>query len=170
MVKKISVSYFPQGFLLAVPIGIVLGLHFYYSPYVLAGIIICSMTILTGILTMTTFYITEFDLKRGFYNDYISMLGLVFRHKRKRINKIERIIICPAYYKHTVRFRGAQPYQVNAREFTAYIIHDGNELEIRTMKNKKKLINEIKDIANFFSVDIEDRSVRNPYVVDLKRN
>jgi hypothetical protein len=169
MVKKIKVSYFPKGLILVTPIAVLLAAYFYYSYYPLTAIVISSVGILVGILTVSTFYVTEFDLRRAFYKDYILILGFGFNYKKKGLQEIDRIIISPTYNKHTVRFPGAQPYQVNSREFTALLIHDGDELALMTMKSKKKLIKKIKDIARFFKVDIEDRSVRDPYVIDLKR-
>jgi hypothetical protein len=169
MVKKLKVSYFPKEFILVTPIAILLAAYFYYSYYPLTAIIICSVGILAGILAITTFYITEFDLKREFYKDYILILGFGFNYIKKGLKKIDRIIISPAYNKRTVRFPGAQPYQVNSRKFTALLIHDGDELALMTMKSKKKLIKESKNIAHFFKIDIEDRSVRDPYVIDLKK-
>jgi hypothetical protein len=169
MVKRLKVGYFPKMLILVTPSGLVLGTYFYYGYYPLTGIIIGVLGVLMGILTLTTFYITAFDLKARVYNDYISILGLRFNHKTRGFRRMEKIIITRGHNEHTVRFPGAEPYLVNSREFSAVLLYDNEELELITKKDKRRLIKEIKGIADFFKVDIEDQSVREPYLIDLKK-
>jgi hypothetical protein len=169
MVKKLKVGYFPKMFILAIPSGLALGIYFYNGYYPRAGIITGLLGVLMGILTLTTFYITAFDLKARVYMDYISILGLRFNNKKRGFRRIEKVVITQGHHKHTVRFPGAEPYLVNWREFSAVLLYDNEELELITKKDKRKLIKEIKGIADFFKVDIEDQSVREPYVIDLKK-
>jgi hypothetical protein len=167
--KKIKIRYFPKTLILVTPSALLLGTYFYYGYYSLAGMTIGLMGVLVGILTMTTFYVTIFDLKTRVYKDYISIFGLGFNHQKKGFRKIEKIVITREHHKHTVRFPGAEPYLVNWREFTAVLLHDNDRLELMTKKDKKTLIKEVKHIADFFKVGIEDNTVRQPYSIDLKK-
>lgn len=169
MTKKIKVEYFPRMLVLVTPSALFLGGYFYYSNYPLTGLIIGLLGLLTGILTLTTFYVTEFDFEKHIYRDYFSMLGLWLNYKKKEFKNAEKLVIIRGRHQHTVRFPGAQPYLVNWNEFTAILLLDDDELELMTKKSKRKLIRDIRGIADFFKIDIEDKSVKDPYLIDLKR-
>jgi hypothetical protein len=169
MVKKVKIEYFPKVLIFAIPCGLLLGIYFYYGSYPLTGIIISLLGVSIGILTITTFYTTAFDLKARVYSDYITILGQRFNYKKKPLGTIKKIIIARGRHEHTVRFPGAQPYLVNWHNFTAFLLHDYGKLELMTRKDKKTLIKEVKAVADFFNVDIEDQSVKEPYLIDLEQ-
>ena len=124
---------------------------------------------LIGIIILTTAYITEIDLRSKCSRDYLFFLGFNLRTEVRRFNRIDRIVITRGQHKHTARNLGAEPTAVRWTEFTGTLLFDNGELELMTIKSKKELIIQLKDITKFLDVQMEDRSGRDCFEIDLAR-
>lgn len=166
MKKRIKTPYFPQALIFSTPLFFICGVCLVINTYPLWGVVIFLLVT----IILTTSYITEIDLRKKAYKDYLFFFGFDLQTEIRRFNKIDKIVITMGRHEHVGRFPGAEPYMVNWHQFTATILYDKDAaLELATKKSKKELIKAIKDMATFLQVDVEDRCGREAYIIDMTR-
>jgi hypothetical protein len=165
MTKKIVIPYFPRVF------------H-YLSPIIFLGAIYLgikglfvwtALITLLGIIILTTKYITEIDIEGKCYLDYLIFLGLRVGKESQPFEKLEKIIVTKAHFSKTLNSR-FQTRQLEITDYTATLIFDhGKSLDLITKNDKRELLKGLKDFAPFLNVQVEDRSTKHNYWVDLNR-
>jgi hypothetical protein len=154
MTKKIIIPYFPIGLKYATPLFFGVGIYLLFKGYY----ILASISILSAIIILTTYYITEISMEHKRYVDYISLAGLRLGVESTTFNRLDRIVIT----------KGNNSQQVNSQlhfrtmewtEYTATLLFDNRKtLDLITNMDKSKLVKGIRQFAAFLEVRIEDRT------------
>ena len=125
--------------------------------------------ILTGIIILTTKYVTEISLTEKKYRDYLSLLGLKVNYDANHFNSVDRIIITKgSFSQKVVPLRG--PYRkIKWSAFTGTLIFDNDRLDLLTTNNKKDLLIGLKEFTAFLQVGVEDRTTNEYYWIDIAK-
>ena len=130
------------------------GLYLILLAYLVWGIVL----FLLGGIILTTNYVTEIDLGRKKYRDYLSFLGLKLNMESKTFNGLDRIVITRGDYAQTINTR-AQSRQLDWVDYTGTLIFDqGESLDLLTRNDKGELLEGLKEFTDFLKVRVEDRT------------
>lgn len=162
---KSTISYFPLGIKLFTPfifgLALYLGANHYYVWSVVL-IVLC-------LIVLTTNYVTKIDLQQRKYSDYVSMAGIKLSDETGSFQKIDRIFITKGNYTQKINTR-VQSRQMDWSDYTATILFDeDNTLDLITRNDKHDLLIELKKMLASLEVDVEDRTGRENYFVDMSR-
>ncbi len=163
--KKIIIPYFPTGLKYVTLLIFGGGVYLWLIGY---PIWTAVMTLL-AIILLTTNYVTEINLDKKEYRDYLSFLGMPFKEERNKFNAIEKIIIQKENHSQMLNSR-SRSRQLDWESFTGTLILDNNKtLDLLTKTEKGELIKGLKMFSEFLKVDIEDQTTSRHYVVDTTR-
>jgi hypothetical protein len=133
--------------------------------FVIWGVVV----IVLSVLIFTTHYVTEIDLAKRQYNDFISLAGLSISKESSSFQDLDRIVITKGSYAQTINTR-AQSRQLDWVDYTATLLVDGGKpLDLVTKNDKRELMLGLKDLAAFLQIRVEDRTTSQPYWVDMTK-
>jgi hypothetical protein len=165
MTKKIVIPYFPRFFHYLSPVIFLAAIYVAVKGLFLWAIVIA----VTGAVILTTKYVTEIDMESRRYLDYLFFAGLKLSKESQRFERLEKIVVTKAHFSKTLNSR-VQTTQLEITDYTATLIFDhGKTLDLITKNDKRELLKGLKDFAPFLNVNVEDRSTKNHYWVDLSR-
>lgn len=164
MTKRIIIAYFPKGLKYCAPLLAAAGVYLIVVSHPVWG----GLFVVLSALILTTNYVTEIDLGKKRYRDYLSVLGLAFNDERNTFGRIDRIVITKGNYSQTLNTR-YQTRQMDWTDYTATIIFDNNHLDLLTRTSKKELLLGVKPFAMFLNTNVEDRTTGQPYWIDMQR-
>lgn len=162
--KKISHWYFPVALRFASPVVAGGGVYLIIIGHPVWG----SLLILLALIMMTTRYVTQIDPSSKTYDDYLFFLGLPLNREKNSFRQMDRIIITKGNYSQTINTR-AQSRQLDWSDYTATLLFDHGTLDLITMNDKHKLVVYLKELSRFLEVEVEDRTMRDPYIIDMER-
>ena len=163
--KKITIPYFPSGLKYVTP------LVFGSAIYLLAiGYPIWSGVLaLLATIVLTTKYVTEINLDRKEYRDFLSFIGLPVEEEKVKFSTINKIVITKDNHSQMLNSR-SRSRQIDWASFTGTLILDENKtLDLLTRTDKKELIKGLIEFAVFLKVDIEDQTTGRHHVVDITK-
>jgi len=162
--KQISIPYFPVGLKIITPLIFATGIYLVATGYIIWGIIL----LIFGVIILTTRYVTEIDLSRKKFRDYLSFLTIPLNEESKAFNSVDRIIVTKGNYSQTINTR-AQSRQLDWSDYTGTLLLDNGSLDLLTRNDKRELIKSLRDYADFLKVGVEDRTTSQYFWVDLTK-
>jgi hypothetical protein len=162
--KKIKLPYFPRGLKYSSPLLFAAGIYL----AVTGSMIWAGILIVLGIIILTTEYVTEIDVEKKQYRDYLSFLTIRLSEDRKAFSRIEKIVISKGSYSQTINTR-VQSRQLDWSDYTGTLIFDAGSLDLLTHTDKRQLIVGLKQFAEYCKVGIEDQSTGRQYWIDLAK-
>jgi hypothetical protein len=127
-----------------------------------------GILIILAIIILTTEYVTEIDIEKKQYRDYLSFLAIHLSEERRLFSRIEKIVITKGNYSQTINTR-VQSRQLDWLDYTGTLIFDVGSLDLLTRTDKSQLIIGLKEFAEYCKVGIEDQSTGRHYWVDLAK-
>ncbi len=165
MTKRIIIPYFPNGLKYITPLLAGLGVWLIIEQHPGWG----ALPIILSAVILTTNYVTEIDLDKKSYRDYISMVGLKLSVEEKSFQQMDRIVITKGNYAQTVNTR-IQSRQMNWADYTGTLLLDNDgSLDLLTRTDKHELMKGLKEFTEFLKVDVEDRTTPQHYWVDMSK-
>lgn len=165
MTKKLTIPYFPKELRYLTPFALLVALYLFWVGFLIWGVLI----ILVSVIIFTTHYVTEIDLGKRQYNDFISMIGIPMSQEKSQFQNLDRIVITKGRYAQTINTR-VQSRQIDWVDYTATLVVDGGRpLDLVTKVDKQELMLGLKDLAGFLQVPVEDRTTGQSYWVDMSR-
>ena len=164
MTKKVIIPYFPRGMKLLSPLFFGVGVYLSVISHPLWGAIL----VMFGVLILTTNYVTEIDLGKKMYRDYLWMLGLRMNEDYQKFASLDRIVITKGSYSQAINTR-VQSRQMDWSDYTGTLLLDNDSLDLLTKADKKELIKGIKEFSDFLQVDVEDRTMGEAYWIDMTK-
>lgn len=165
MKKRIIIPYFPKGVKYITPLTILSGLYLAFAGHPAWG----ALLILLSIVILTTNYITEIDLEKRVYRDYLSFVWLVLNKEVKKFNVLDRVVITKGDYSQVVNTR-IQSRQMDWSDYTATLLYDNDgSLNLLTNTSKRELLLALKQFTDFIQVDVEDCTSAHPYFIDMSK-
>jgi len=163
--KKISIPYFPTGVKYATPLPLALGIYLLTMGYpVWTGVLV-----LLTIIVLTTSYVTEINLDKKEYRDFVSFLGMQFEEEKMKFNKVDKIVITKDNHSQMLNSR-SRSRQLDWSSFTGTLIVDDNKtLDLLTRTDKGELIRGLREFIDFLKVDVEDQTTSQPFRVDINK-
>lgn len=165
MVKKISIPYFHKGIKYVTPLIFGCGVYLFAMGYYVWGILL----FLIGIAILTTKYITEIDLNRKFYKDYLFVFGMHIDEDFRSFEKADRIVITKGDYSQMLNAR-SRSRQLDWVDYSGTVIFDdASTLTLLTKIDKEELVRGLKEFAQILEVGIEDQTTHRHYWIDLSK-
>ena len=167
MIKKITKPYFHTGLKFVTPLFFGLGLYLFYIKLPFWGV----LTMLAGLLVLTTRYVTEFNLKTLVCRDYLECLSISFDEEIKNLKYVDKIVVTKGDYSQMINTR-SRSRQLDWVDYSGTLLFtDNNEpLTLITRNEKEDLLKELKEFAEYLQVTIEDRTTKQHYLVDLSKH
>jgi len=163
--KKISIPYFPTGIKYATPLPLGLGIYLWTIGYPLWT----AALLLLIIIILTTNYVTEINLDRKEYRDFISFLWMPFDEEKVEFQTVDKIVITKDNHSQMLNSR-SRSRQLDWSSFTGTLIVDGTKtLDLLTRTSKKELIVGLREFTDFLKVDIEDQTTNQAYKIDINK-
>ncbi|MBK5279931.1 MAG: hypothetical protein JJE09_13815 [Bacteroidia bacterium] len=163
MIKKITIPYFPTGLKYITPLLAGGGIYLIVLSYSVFG----GILILVAAIILTSNYVTEIDLGKKVYSDYLSILWLPVNMEKKKFTKIDRIVITKGAYAQTINTR-SRSRQLDWADYTGTLLFDQlDSLDLLTKTDRTDLLKGIKEFKDFLNVDVEDRTTSQPYWIDM---
>lgn len=165
MTKKIVVPYFPTGLKFVTPVLFGVGGYLLIENHPVWAIVL----VLSGIIILTTRYVTEIRLAEKVCYDYLSFLGMKVNNDVRKFNHPVKIVIVKENYSQTINTR-VQSRQLDWSDYTGRLLFDNAEpLDLLTDTSKRSLLIGLKPFSDFLQVDVEDLTMHEPYFVDMNR-
>jgi len=165
MSKKISIPYFPAGLKYITPLIFGASIYLFAFRHWPWSILL----VLLGLVILFSKYVTEINLEKKICRDYLSILGIPLQNEETAFKTLDRIIITKGIYSQTINTR-IQSRQMDWTDYTATLLMDNDAtLNLLTRNDKMELIKELKTFSDFLKVDVEDRSTREFYWVDMRK-
>ena len=150
--KRIIIAYFPIGLKYATPLP--LGLAGY--SFIIERPVWAIILLLLTVIIWTTNYVTEIDLARQQYRDFLSFLWIPFQEEKVKFSTVNKIIISKERHSQKLNSR-AQSRQLDWSSYTATLIVDSNRsLTLLTRNDKYQLMLELQEFVEALKVDVED--------------
>lgn len=162
MTKKIVTPYFPTGMKFVAGLVFIVGLYLTFGHHPILGVVIMAACA----LAVTINYVTEIDLDKKYYSDYLSIAGIKMKEESKTFSTLHQVIITKGNYSQKIQTR-VQSRQMDWSDYTATLLFDDDRLDILTRGKKRELLIEIKPLVEFLNVGVEDRCSREPYWIDM---
>ncbi|WP_276371086.1 hypothetical protein [Chryseolinea sp. H1M3-3] len=163
--KKITIPYFPLGLKYVTPL--ILGSAIYLL--VIGYPIWSAVLVLIATIILTTKYVTEIDLKKKEYRDFLSFLGIPVGEERAKFNILRKIVITKDNHSQVLNTR-SRSRQIDWTSFTGTLLLDENKtLDLLTKNDKTQLIKGLKEFADFLVVDVEDQTTSRHYLIDINK-
>ncbi len=165
MTKKITIPYFPKGLKLITPVLAGAGAWLIFIQHPIWG----ALLILPASIILTTNYVTEINLDKKSYRDYLSMLGLKLNVDENNFKQLDRIVITKGNYAQTINTR-VQSRQMDWADYTGTLLMDSDvTLDLLTRTDKQELMKGLKEFSDFLQVDVEDQTTNQHYWVDMRK-
>jgi hypothetical protein len=163
--KKITIPYFPTGIKYATPLLIGLGIYIWTIGYpIWLGILT-----LLAIIILTTNYVTEINLDKKQYRDFLSFLWMPFEEEKMKFKMVDKIVITKGNHSQMLNSR-SRSRSLDWSSFTGTLIIDENKtLDLLTRTDRKELIKGLKEFVDFLKVDIEDQTTSEHFKVDITK-
>lgn len=87
--KTISIPYFPTGIKYVTPLPIGLGVYLWTIGYPWWTVPL----VLLAIIVLTTNYVTEINLDKNKYRDFVSFLWMSFEEEKVKFKTVDKIVI-----------------------------------------------------------------------------
>jgi len=160
---RITTPYFDLGFkIIGVPLLGVLAGYLVFGAYYLWVIPV----VLLMVVSLTTFYVTEVDLEKKCYRDYLSLFFVPVSVERGNFSRLYNIVVTKQNLSQTLNTR-AQTRTMKWTSFTGTLVMDGNKtLELLSKTDKTDLINGLLPMAQALNIPIEDQTSARHYVID----
>jgi hypothetical protein len=168
MTKKITTAYFPAGLKIFAPFLFFGGIYLCFGSHSIPvlGVILT----VAGIGIFTTNYVTEIDLDAKVYSDYLSMAGIKINNESGSFKTLDKIVITKGNYSQVIRTR-VQSRQMDWSDYTATLLMDEEGiLDLLTRNKKRELIEELRELAEFLGVGMEDQTTNQHYWIDLSKS
>ena len=163
--KKIRIPYFPIGIKYATPLFLGLGIYLWAIGH---PIWIGILTLLTLII-LTTSYVTEINLNKKEYRDFLSILSIPFDEEIKNFKNVDKIVIRKDNHSQMLNSR-SRSRQIDWSSFTGTLITDNSEtLDLLTRTDKTELIKGLKEFVEFLKVEIEDQTTSQHFKIDISK-
>lgn len=165
MTKKIFIPYFHKGLKFTTPIFFGSGIYLIYLNHPLWGVLV----VMTGLIILTTRYVTEINLKTKVCRDYLECLSFSFDEEIKDLKRIDHIVITKGDYSQMMNTR-SRSRQLDWVDYTGTLLFENNQtLTLLTKNNKEDLIKGLKEFADFLQVGVEDQTTHHHYWIDLTK-
>jgi hypothetical protein len=163
--KKISIPYFPTGIKYATPLLLGLGIFLWTLGYPLwTGILALLIMII-----LTTNYVTEIDLDKKEYRDFLSFLWIPFEEERVKFKTVDKIVITKDNHSQMLNSR-SRSRQLDWSSFTGTLIVDNNKtLDLLTRTDKKELVKGLMEFVDFLKVEVEDQTTNRHFMIDISK-
>jgi hypothetical protein len=163
MMCKIKIFYFPLAMVYVIaPLLAILGLYLVANSPAW-GIILCVVAVILA----TTHYVTFVDSGRKEYGDYLSFLWIKCNAEYGRFSALDRVVIT----KETLTYKAGTRYSDRTgtyKAYTATLFLSGDQtLDLTTATEKREVLRKIKPLCLQLGVAVEDRSVVDPYFIDI---
>ena len=163
MMKRVVIPYFPTGMKFVTPVILGFAVYLFTLGYSVWAVVAA----LISIVILTTKYVTEINLEKKQYRDYLSFLWIPLQEERRSFRTVNRIIIVKENISQTLNSR-IQSRQLDWAQFTGTLVYDEvKTLDLLTRNDKRELLIGLKEFAKLLQVDIEDQTTSHHYVVDL---
>jgi hypothetical protein len=162
---KTKIAYFPKGLKFTTPLifagAILLGFSGHYF-WTVVLVILC-------LIILTTYYVTEIDLDKRQYHDYLTIAGIAMNNESQSFSQLDRIVITKGSYAQTVNTR-VQSRQMDWSDYTATVLFDRDiTLDLLTRNDKHELLVALKKMIATLPIDVEDRCGRESYFIDMTK-
>ena len=165
MVKKIIIPYFHIGIKYVTPL--ILGLGIYLG--IIGYPIWIAVSVLLSTIILTTRYVTEINLTKKEYRDFLSFFWMPFDEEKNKFNSIIKIVIVREKHSQVLNSR-SRSRQLDWASFTGTLLFDENKsLDLVTTNDKTQLVRGLKDFALFLNVNIEDQTTSQHYLIDIAK-
>jgi hypothetical protein len=163
--KRVVIPYFPSGMKFVTPVIFGVAIYLFtigYSAW-------ATTLALLAVIILTTKYVTEINLDKKQYRDYLSFLWIPLQEEKTTFRTVNRIVIAKENISQMLNSR-IQSRQLDWAQFTGTLVYDDvKTLELLTRNDKRELLMGLKEFASLLQVDIEDQSTSHHYIVDLKK-
>jgi hypothetical protein len=163
--KKITIPYFPAGLKYVTPLILVTAIYLLAIGYAIwsAGLALIVTIILT------TKYVTEINLEKKEYRDFLFFLGIPVEEERVKFRTVVKIVITKDNHSQMLNSR-SRSRQIDWASFTGTLLMDENKtLELLTKNDKNELIKGLKEFADYLAVDVEDQTTGRHYLIDIRK-
>jgi hypothetical protein len=163
--KTISIPYFPTGIKYATPLPLGLAIYLYIIGYpVWTGVLV-----LLTIIVLTTKYVTEINMDKKEYRDFISFLWIPFEEEKVKFKTVNKIVITKDNHSQMLNSR-SRSRQLDWASFTGTLIIDDNKtLDLLTRTDKRELITGLREFVDLLKVEIEDQTTNQPFTIDISK-
>jgi len=155
MTRSIRIPYFPKELRYISPLAVGAAGYLFYLAHPIWAVLILLVTL----LIFTTHYVTEINLAKKSYRDYLSLLGLPLNVEARTYNELLKIVITKGSYAQTLNSR-IQSRQLDWTDYTATLVMDNGTLDLITRNDKELLIRGTRAFAQFLNVGMEDLTVK----------
>lgn len=163
--KTIVIPYFPKGVKYATPVPLALAVYLGVIGYPVWTIILVLVTI----IVLTTDYVTEINLDKKEYRDFVSFLWMPFEEEKVKFKALYKIVITKRNYSQNLNSR-TRSRKIDWSSFTGTLIMDDDKsLELLSRTDKKELIRGLKEFADFLKVDVVDETTSEAFVIDVHK-
>jgi hypothetical protein len=162
---KLRTFYFPLFFVYTSPLVLAGGIFLIVAGHQFWGIVLAILALLFS----TTHYATIIDRGKRWFEDYLFVGGLRLNGESGQFSSPEMIVITRGDYAYKAATR-SRDRSVQFNDYSATLLFSGGgQLDLLTESAKKELLQKIKPLAAYLEVQVEDRSVRDPFLIDLSR-
>ncbi len=128
-----------------------------------------GVLVLLTIIVLTTNYVTEINLDKKEYRDFVSFLWMPFQEEKVKFKTVDKIVITKDNHSQMLNSR-SRSRQLDWASFTGTLIIDDNKtLDLLTRTDKKELITGLREFVDFLKVDIEDQTTSQPFTIDISK-
>lgn len=163
--NKLTTFYFPIEFVYGSPLVFGGGIYLLFTGHTLWG----ALLFILAAAFLSTRYVTEVNKEGKTYSDYLEAFGVsVFRENGTFVS-LTRIVITRADHAYKAATR-SRDRSVQFSDYSATLIFvNDHKLDLLTKGSKKDLLRKLKGFAQYLDVPVEDRSVRDPYQIDMAK-
>lgn len=112
-----------------------------------------------GFMTLTTYSGVQFDKNKKAYREYISLLFIKIG-KFKSYDFVDKVYVNANQTTQKIYTRVNEGSEIKNIEYDAFIKLSNNEkLFLTSDKDKKKLLNKLDRISDFFRIEITDNTI-----------
>lgn len=163
--KSIRIPYFPKELRYLTPLGFALAGYVIWAGLPILG----GIVLLVSLTILNVHYVTELDLEKRNYHDYLSFFGIPLNSDRSSFRDLNRIIISKGRYHQNVNSR-IRSGTISWVDYTATLLVDnGTPLNLLTRNDKGELLLALRDLAKFLGTPVEDHTLPHPATIDLNR-
>lgn len=163
--ETIIIPYFPTGLRYTTPLLLALGIY----TWTIGLPVWTGILILLAVIILTTKYVTEINLQKKEYRDFLSFLWIPFQEEKIIFNKIDKIVIRKDNHSQMLNSR-SRSRQLDWSSFTATLITDENTaLDLLTHTDKRELIKGLKQFVDLLRVGVEDQTTKQYFQLDVSK-
>jgi hypothetical protein len=155
-------SYFPlTAIIVAAIVMIPVAIILLFSTLVILGLI----TLLAGVVILTTHYRLEIDFQKKTFHDYVSFLFFFKSGETGRFESIHYLFVKSKKVSQTVNSR-VSSMTVHKEVFDGYLkFSDDEKIHLDTKDTKEALLKKLTPISNQLRIRIIDYTAGDPKVI-----